>query len=410
MGELPTGDGVAQRPEPTLDLTKSPPSRSFGYVRGLDGVRGVALIMVMLIHGGVSWMAGGFYAVDVFFVLSGFLITTLLLQEYGKRRSISLRDFWIRRSLRLFPAFIAVLLAMSVWVALTVEGDERQVEVADLFSAATYHSNWVMALTGNRDMHPVLLGHTWSLSLEMQFYLIWPLIVVCVLAAIRRLHVSRGTTGPSHRQLALALLAVSTTLAALSAAARSLQTGAGFDWWRIYGGTDTHSDGLLVGCALACIASLGWLGRLPRWVGPLGVIVVAYCVFRSHLMDPWAAHLGFLLVSLGSAAVVAAISAGQWIAKPFSWYPFVYLGRISYGTYLWHFPVYLIYYVDPTTWELSPWRLLTSMGIALGLGSLSFHFIEKPALRLKRRFERTASGRATVTAQIGDSTRNGAAA
>lgn len=368
---------------------------SFGYLRGLDGVRGVALIMVLLIHGGNPWMHGGFFAVDVFFVLSGFLITSLLLQEYDRATRISLKDFWIRRALRLFPAFIVLLVVITAYVLLFVDGPQRSLELEALLSGATYTSNWVMALTNNRDLQPVLLGPMWSLSIEMQFYILWPLIVIGVLFLIRRI---RGEV-PTPVAAARALLVTAAVLAVVVAANRTIMTAAGANWWRAYGGTDTHTDGLLVGCVLACLVALGALRRWPSWLGWAGLAVLVVIVANGWLMLPWTALWGFAAVALASAALIGSVAARQWISKPLSWGPFVFLGRISYGTYLWHFPVYLVFLLDPPTLVLPWWKVAAAMAIALSLGTASFYLVERPALRLKRRFERTRAGLETAEAQ-----------
>jgi peptidoglycan/LPS O-acetylase OafA/YrhL len=366
---------------------------SFGYLRGLDGVRGIALIIVMLIHSGLSWMHGGLFGLDIFFVLSGFLITSLLLQEYDRNRSISLRDYWIRRSLRILPALAVVLVAVTIFSLLALDGIARSMNLESVVSAATYTSNWVVAFTENRGNFPVMMGPTWSLAIEMQFYLLWPLVVIATGAVLRRF-----AGAPSTQTFARALLVVAGVLAGAVMLWRAAMTAAGWDWWRLYGGTDTHVDGLLVGCALACIVALGALRRWPAWLGVAGLAVIVVMVALGSLEDRWVALYGFTLISLSTAALIGSVAAGQWISRPLGWTPFVFLGRVSYGTYLWHLPVllgFVVFFGRPG------WVVPVTITVALTMGTLSFYVVERPALRLKRRFERSASGRAAAEAQTG---------
>ncbi|MCB0918997.1 MAG: acyltransferase [Actinobacteria bacterium] len=379
-----------------VDEKKVERSRSFdlGYIRGLDGIRGVALIMVLLIHGKVAWMTGGFYAVDVFFVLSGFLITSLLLIEYQKRRDISLKKFWIRRSLRLFPALALAMLGITLYVLFFLDSGRRAGELYEIFTAVTYHNNWIMALTSNRGNFPVLVGHTWSLSIEMQFYLLWPLIVLGVIAVMRW----RLKRRPEIRGVAIAVMGTALVLGLASIVTRTVLAHSGTDWWRIYGGTDTHVDGLLAGCVIACIAILGGLRRWPQWLGIAGLLGIVALVIPTFLMDPFAIQWGFTLVTLSATALIGSVAAGHPISRLFALTPFVFLGRISYSTYLWHWPVYLV--VLPVGWEVSVPHLILAMAISISLGTASYYLVEIRALRLKRRFERTQAGEETVEAQI----------
>ena len=348
-------------------------ARPGGYWPALDGLRAIAVLWVLLFHAGVPPFRGGFIGVDVFFVLSGCLITGLLLAEFDAAGRIALGHFYVRRALRLVPA-LALVLALFVlasWVRLDAAGGRASVREA--LWAGAYLTNWVRAFGLDPMPH---LGHTWSLAIEEQFYLLWPaLLLACV----------RGGGGGARRVLALAL-----ALALAVWGWRVALTLAGASADRLYNGLDTRVDTLMWGCALA--AAVQWrrgaplpapLARGLAWValGALALLALAACTLD------WQARGLYL----GGSVMVAALSAllvfdlacnpASRLRRALSWPPLVALGRVSYGVYLWHFVIYVFLYRQGVP-RLEV-QLLGSALTALAVWA-SWRWVEQPALRLKR--------------------------
>ena len=285
---------TAQRPalaEPRSPLSPRPvaPAR-MPYLGGLDGVRAIAVAGVVVYHLGAPWMRGGFLGVDVFFVLSGYLITTLVLDEVERTGGFSFRHFYARRARRLLPALALLLVAMGgVAVAMPSEAAELR---GDIAAAVTYASNWwqVFADRSYFEMvsRPPLLQHLWSLAIEEQFYLVFPLVVVVALRA------GRARVG----QVA-AVLALLSTVAMAVLAIRS-SSPVPNDPSRVYFGTDTHSMGLLVGAAMAA----GWTpwrtwDRAGSWLRERGRAVRR---FEAGVTDV-----------LGVLALAGVVTAFVWV-------------------------------------------------------------------------------------------------
>src|SRR3954471_15007810 len=213
-----------------------------GYVPGLDGLRGIAVIAVLLFHGGVTWARGGFLGVDMFFVLSGFLITSLLLDERWKTGTVKLSRFWARRARRLLPALLALLAAMAAYATWVPMDSPLPSLRRDVLATLAYVSNWHFILDGGsyfaRNAPPSPLRHTWSLAIEEQFYLLWPLIFIAV---------ARG-----RARLAKLGTFIGVGIAA-SIAAMLLLYHPGTDASRVYYGTDTRVHVILIGCGLAVL-------------------------------------------------------------------------------------------------------------------------------------------------------------
>ncbi|MEO7981558.1 MAG: acyltransferase family protein [Sporichthyaceae bacterium] len=363
------------------------------YRPALDGLRAVAVLSVMLYHGQVGWLPGGFLGVDVFFVLSGFLITSLLLLEWRTWRSIDLATFWLHRARRLLPALFLVLVAATIFSAATLPSDRLGRFRGDAVATLFYVANWRFAATGQsyfdqfQDPSPLL--HMWSLGIEEQFYWAFPLALLLWLRVRRN---SRGLT------LAFLVGAVASALAM----AVTYRTGA--DPSRVYYGTDTRAQALLVGAALAA-----WQGRHRRASGapaavrllhprvPItasdllglpGLAGLAALLLGVHESDPWLYRGGFLLVALASGSVVAASrDRGSITSRVLGWEPLRLGGVISYGLYLWHWPVFLFLSPDRTGLTELPLlaaRLVTTVLIA----AASYVVLENPIRRgvLRRRF------------------------
>jgi peptidoglycan/LPS O-acetylase OafA/YrhL len=316
------------------------------YRPELDGLRGIAILIVLAAHTRLAGFAreGGLAGVTLFFVLSGFLITSLLAAEFVRHSRVAFRAFYIRRGLRLLPALFALLTVATVGYALNAWPSQPIDVPVNLLVVATYVPNWAQAFNVNMGV----LAHTWSLGIEEQFYLVWPLTLVTGLRLL----------GP--RRLGLVALAA----AVLVTPWRNFLLENGLAG-RVFVGTDTHADALLLGCALALLrvrapASVGWLG--------IGGIIVTGAVWMSG-------GIGLLLFL--PVATIASVAALAGCPAMLAWRPLAYVGRISYGLYLWHY--LLIWWGWP-----APLEIAASIAIAV----VSYEFLERPFLRLKDRYAR----------------------
>jgi peptidoglycan/LPS O-acetylase OafA/YrhL len=337
------------------------------HVRAFDGLRGGAVLLVVLFHATMGRFAGGFLGVDLFFALSGFLITSILVDEYESCGRISLSAFYARRALRLVPALFAML-AIYVVIALTLAEHATQHLAAAAF-AAGYVMNWVIAF----NLGPVgFVPHTWSLAIEEQFYLLWPALLLLALAWAGR----RGAAA-----LGIVLLAVSTIW-------RTYLAAHGASWDRIYCGFDTSTDALFAGCVLALIdlspAMLNFVRR--SWYIPSAVVAGFFilAVSETHWMEVW----GMTAFGLFAAWLVRmlSVSGANPLKTALESTPLRFLGRISYGVYLWHgLILWLLLFAH------MPDRLiiLALAPLSITVAFLSYTVIEQPFLRMKvRRFSR----------------------
>jgi peptidoglycan/LPS O-acetylase OafA/YrhL len=370
---------------PIGDPEERTSTRRLGYVPALDGLRGVAITLVLLDHiffllGVRSPLPGAVLGVDLFFVLSGFLITSLLLSEQLVHRTVRFGSFYARRAVRLLPPLYVMLLAHLVYSQATHDpANPLRTELHTIRDAVLYVSNWSWKWDREEASG---LGHLWSLAIEEQFYLAWPVVVVLFLGVRRN------------------LTAVTATLLALIAAVfvRRLRLhDQGMGWILIYLRTDTRADSLLVG---ALLAQLRVRRRTPTrgapvlaWIGTLGFLVFL------RIGDPTAPFLnrgGYLVVAVSAALIVMGVADGRWVgAKALARAPLRGLGRISYGLYLWHMPVFFAvarYGVHSPRWE----RLLVGLAITFAATLASWKFVEQPVLRLRRRFPFGASSSQTA--------------
>jgi len=382
------GSSKAHRPDPRRVPPRAPAAPGLGrggYVAGLDGIRALAAVAVLVYHLGLGYLPGGLLGVDVFFVLSGFLITALLLGEHERTGRIVLHSFWVRRLRRLLPALLLVLLTVAGYAAWAAPPSQRGSIRADALSTLGYVANWRFAFSHQSYFHgfdaPSPLLHTWSLGVEEQFYLLWPLVVVLVLWLRRR-------RGGGAR--ALAWLAGTGALASAGVAAWLTETGA--DASRVYYGTDTRCQALLVGAAAAAALATRRVkrgrgavparpGRPWRWtlVGLLGAAGVGTCWALVSGQSPLLDRGGFLLVAVAAVAVVAAVSEhpGGIGARLLSIPPLRALGRMSYGVYLWHWPIVLICNHERTGLSglsLAGVRVVATLVVA----AASYRFVERP--------------------------------
>jgi peptidoglycan/LPS O-acetylase OafA/YrhL len=365
------------------------------HLVGLDGLRAVAVIAVVLYHADVAWIPGGFLGVDVFFVLSGFLITSLLLVELDRTGGIDFKGFYIRRARRLLPALFAVLAVTAVLVA-TVAYDGAAAFRRDLPGALFYYSNWLSIVTQTSYFEfigrPPMLKHLWSLAVEEQFYIFWPAIA---LVAYRW----RGARAVGL--VALAGAALSTLAMTIGSVVGDMPGAA--DPSRLYFGTDTHAMAVCVGAALAVVWRPGRtspvLARQARLVisvagltglGLLGLMFTSLGEFSTFLYRG-----GFLVVALVSAVVVAAASHrgvpfGTWLGiRPMRW-----IGERSYGIYLWHWPLFLVTRPGVDIPVDGVVALALRVALLLGIAELSYRYLELPVRRgaLARGWRRVRDG------------------
>ncbi|TDW29681.1 acyltransferase family protein [Cryobacterium psychrophilum] len=363
-------------------LVASPPAGtglgsalSTGRLSGLDGLRAIAVIAVIVYHFFPDVLPGGFIGVDIFFVISGFLITGLLVSERTRTGRVSLRNFWQRRARRLVPPLVPVLLVCST-AAWLIGGDVLVGLGAQLLGAVTFGYNWV-SIAGNASYfavdQPELFRNLWSLAVEEQFYVIWPLLLLAILL-IRR---------PWMRLALVAVLAA----ASMWWMAGLYQPGA--DPTRVYYGSDTHSFGLLTGATLALLLRrpAGLRNELPRlrpWLGGAALLgIAAAAVWLPE--DGTATYRGGLaVVSLLTAVAIWAGVRGGRFGRLLDVTPLRYVGERSYGIYLWHWPVLVLLQValpgQPSVWRLALIGLLAG-AITLGASAASYRWLEQPVRR-----------------------------
>jgi len=353
-----------------------------GYLPGLDGLRAVAIIGVLLYHAGIDWIPGGFLGVDVFFVLSGFLITSLILEEYDRSGRVNFRRFYLGRARRLLPAVVLLLVVVGAAVLLFYQ-DALSAFREDALATIFYVNNWWYVVADQSYFEatgrPPLLKHLWSLSVEEQFYLIWP--------AIALLLVRRGGR-PLVRRIALALAAASTLWMLYLAIRGGYPLDA--DPSRAYFGTDSHSMGLLVGAALATIWRPGRLPtELPRTpktiITGIGVamllVIVSFYVFVGEF-TPWLYRGGFLALAAFTAVLIAAITHPASPLGPLLGIGVLrYLGRRSYGIYLWHWPIFMVTRPGIDVPWNEPVTFAVRITATLIIAEASYRLVEMPIRR-----------------------------
>jgi peptidoglycan/LPS O-acetylase OafA/YrhL len=345
-----------------------------GQRRSLDGVRGLAILFVLLSHVQSLPFGGGFIGVDLFFVLSGFLITTLLLEERRETGTVSLKAFYVRRALRLLPALVAMLAAMVVLVAVFDAPGEAANARTSAVMTLLYSSNWFMAYKAFP--YPGLFA-TWSLSVEEQFYLVWPLLLITLM---KLKFPPRG------------MVAVVAAGMLLSAGLRALLWKTTGSFERVFFGSDTHADGLLAGSLAGLLLSQGWVppSRLLKLAAHVVLGVLILFLYWGWLADDYVLAGGLFILNLGMTALVVALvrDPGPLLLGFFEFGPLAWLGRISYGVYLWHMVLFGWSGRVPLLKRAGSWPLTIALTIAVA--ALSFYLLERPLLRLKRRFSRVS--------------------
>lgn len=362
-------------PQPQRPAHKEAPFR-LGYRPELDGVRGVSILLVLGLHFIPRFMPGGYFGVEVFFVLSGFLITSLLLQEWERKGSISLRDFYFRRALRLGPALFVYLSLLTAYAFVFLKRENATQIYAGVLLTMSYVSNWVIALKLN---YPTgILAITWSLAVEEQFYLLWPLTLFFLL----KKKVSR-------RWIILVILCG--LFAIMLQRGLLLKSGASFR--RLYYATDSRADGLMLGCLLGCLVSWGLMPKSRlfeiglKLLASVAALLLGYLVLTMKSNNPILFKGVFTLATIGIALVLSRLVV--WPSSPWililKFAPLVWIGRVSYGLYLWHWPVRGFVF-GSTTSQPSIGRIITAVILSFAITSLSFYLVEKPFLARKKRF------------------------
>lgn len=388
---------MSAAPEPEVRSVFRPTSdpatfRSLGHVEGFDGIRGVSILLVVFVHlrlieyGGPthvklfdSFFEGGFLGVDLFMVLSGFLITAVLLREHISTGRVLLRSFYRRRAVRLLPALAALLIAHAVYATisryspavtsnpLAANWEIIANEVHLIFFTAIYISNFYLKFRALA--YPPDMGHLWSLAVEEQFYLLWPVLLVALVQVRSGLRFAKWL-------LVVAIVAVSV---------RRITLFGQVNWVELSVRTDTRVDPLLLGALLALLWSQH---RTPTrhlnkaaW---FAVAVMAVTVYGAAADTEGATWMGSVF-SIGAAVLVLATVEQQWTAlRVLRNGVLDRLGKISYGLYLWHPPIFVFMGREASTMPTFP-RIVLAIALSLGISLLSYHLLERP---LQRRFRR----------------------
>jgi peptidoglycan/LPS O-acetylase OafA/YrhL len=403
---------MTQTLQPTPAVTPPPRRAANGprlaHLRALDGLRGVAVLAVVCYHFAPDVAPGGFLGVDLFFVLSGFLITSLLVSEWRSRSTVSLTSFWARRARRLVPALLLVLVAVAVYALLVPEQADGQRFGVDGLAALGYVANWRFISSGqsyiDQFLHqgPSPLRHTWSLAIEEQFYLVWPIVVLLVGLVVGR--VSRRAPWWRGRRLQRAVLVLCLVLAAVSLARMASLQGAGEDLNRIYYGTDSRAFIILFGAALGALSAgapvlRGALRRVAVGVGMVAAVALVVAVAWVTATSSWLYEGGYALVAVAMVLVLlaAAQPGSNPLARLLEARPIVGLGLISYGVYLWHWPISL--WITGANTGLDDVSLFVTRAFAtLAVAILSFFLLEQPIRTGRLRVTRGRSG--VVTALV----------
>ena len=391
-GHIVTSDEPRPAPREQARPAENPQGTKLRFVPGLDGLRGVAVLAVMGFHAGLGAVNGGLLGVDMFFVLSGFLVTSLLLAEHARTGTIKLLAFWGRRARRLVPALLVLLIGIGAYARWVGGGVPPAQLRGDALFTLAYSANWHFIASGQNyfvrfgALSPLL--HTWSLAVEEQFYLLWPVVALFVLRRFGR------------RGLGWAAAVIGAASAALCA--ELFLAGASID--RLYYGTDTRAQSIMVGALLAVVVPLTerttrpgssdpspgaepsppawWYPTRERSIAVLGLIGACALLWALHAVQgdgPLLYEGGFLLVALCTAAVIASTVElpRAALTRALCFRPLRYTGRISYGLYLYHWPLFLV--LDGARTGLTGAALLgVRVGATFGVAALSYRFVEQP--------------------------------
>lgn len=347
-----------------------------GYRPELDGFRGISIILVFIHHVFHSILPGGFLGVDMFFVLSGFLITSLLLQEWHFDRKISLKNFYIRRLFRLMPAVFFISLLLFGYAFAFLDESAASNTFKGIWLTLSYNSNWFYAFNFASANNP--LGVTWSLAIEEQFYLVFPVLLYF---ALRYKF--------SNRQI-VSILIVSIILIAVH---RKILADQGASTQLLYYSSDTRADALLIGCVTAFVYSYNLLPfkKIEGYLKIFAVISLIFLIFMNATADASDTILynqalySFVALAVSALLIILLVYKARFAVKALSFAPLVWIGRVSYGLYLWHWTIrYFVYgnKILPESYAQLAFVIFASFFFTI----LSYYCIEKPFLKLKNRF------------------------
>ena len=390
---------------PTTETSRSQQISRVPYLPGLDGLRALAVLAVIVYHANPSWLPGGFLGVEVFFVISGYLITLLLVAEEERTGAISLRDFWARRARRLLPALFTMMVLLIMWTSIR-ERDSLGALRGDVVAGALYGSNWFQVWVGAgytavNDFAP--LRHLWSLAVEEQFYVLWPVIMLVILRLGR----------DRLPRVAMWFLGIATAIAGL--VALLMPTGRIGEscastpnaYWTIgercvskidllYLSTPTRATGLLLGAALAIVWRPYALLRGPmKRKGPMmdpvaliGLFLLGFLVYKVHIVhligedglhaDPWLFRGGLFLTGIATLMVISAVAHQKaFTGRVLGNVVFRTIGERSYGLYLYHWPVFQALRHE-TGIALKPHEFIAAMLVTVAITEFSYRYVELP--------------------------------
>ena len=375
-----------------------PVKRNQRYMPGLDGLRAIAVLAVIAFHLGFGWAPGGLLGVGIFFTLSGYLITDILLSQLARRGHIRLGRFWLARARRLLPALFAMLIIVVAWVTIFGPAQPQQFRDA-VVASALYVSNWQL-IFGDvsyfaRFAPPGPLNHLWSLAIEEQFYIVWPFLLLIGVKLVREAPLPSGV----RPRLAIVTLALALASAILMAALYHPS----LDPSRVYYGTDTRASELLFGAALAMVWPSRKLSRrisigarnLIDGVGVVGLLAIALMIWQTDQYSSFLYRGGFVLLSIATVLVVAALAhPASRLGPILGWKPLRWIGVRSYGIYLWHFPVIVLTTPGGIANGAEPLRELLQFAAIVAIAALSWRYIEEPVRHgaLGRLWRRARSG------------------
>ncbi len=375
-----------------------PVKRNQRYMPGLDGLRAVAVLAVIAFHLGFGWAPGGLLGVGIFFTLSGYLITDILLSQLGRRGHIRLGRFWLARARRLLPALFLMLVVVVAWVTIFGPAQPQQFRDAVLANAF-YVGNWQL-IFGDvsyfaRFAPPGPLNHLWSLAIEEQFYILWPFLLLIGVKLVREAPLPSGV----RPRLAIVTLALALASVILMAALYRPS----LDPSRVYYGTDTRASELLFGAALAMV----WPSRKlsPRIgagarntidaLGVVGLLAIALMIWQVDQYSSFLYRGGFVLLSIATVLVVAALAhPASRLGPVLGWKPLRWIGVRSYGIYLWHFPIIVLTTPGGIANGAEPLRELLQLAAIVAVSALSWRYVEEPIRRgaLGRFWKRVRAG------------------
>ncbi|MGG1287749.1 acyltransferase family protein [Bacillus wiedmannii] len=355
-------------------MTK-PFKKNSRYMVGLDSLRGLAILGVILYHINFNWMPGGFLGVTVFFVLSGYLITDILAMEWKRNKRIDLKKFWLSRARRLLPGMLVMLVITLAWITIFHSSLLEKMR-GDSLAALFYVSNWwyiyhkLSYFDNFNQLSP--LNHFWSLAVEEQFYVVWPFIISLGLYYIKK---------QSRMILLICLGAVA------SALAMAILYEPGVDPSRIYYGTDTRAFSLLIGAVLALVWPSNRLANkiIPKArfildvVGGIALIIILVMFWKTNQYDPFLYKGGMVLLSIATALLVANLAhPASRIAQFLRFRPLRWIGVRSYGIYLWHYPILTLTTPKANAGDFSLIRAILQFLLIILIAQISWKFIEKP--------------------------------